>query len=829
MIDELPVVTDTLQKVMWPGVAAFESFRYECNHGVSPNCAVLTTYPQPSGVIPKEFGDLVFTDGSGRPLTIKGCRAKFMTGTYSSQGGQTWVLHILDPRWQWGNNFGGLGGITGWYNRKDNRGELIPWTIRSAEELITLCLRQMNVRRYRIRAPKGYTKKDGEALTRRLFLGERFKPSGTNLEFCWDHTPPAEALNQVCTQHGLRIVYRPFTGDVIITPPGVGRPLPEGAMEMEAPNIQLPELPVAVGAYGDPVRIQMRFDLEPIGKEWHGWPVEALNLSYAPPATTGDRQSSQVAYDGSIPPFPISIQIQWTDVNGAVQTITATTSATDITTQWQEISQQLNGNPTFSGGFSAGFSGSNLNLHSNTPGLSFDVSVTALDGSGQATYLHTVTDEAGGKGSDWSYSAPPLFPYVRATPELPYITARNHAQESVFRWYRIKMATVGWDRRPASQSSTSQNPMPGAQDSPTQKSTTGRVAKDLSVSTSWPLGADTEERADVKKNQNGRDGLWIPWYSELYGVLKRREQLVILNTMVDQVIPSPRIQGGQNQGNPVPPNIAAGILPESYTGVSRDQEAVVRGSIYTGIGTVNWARVENSDTNKNPAGNATPLRPMNTARTDRVYVPFQVMTLANGEQIVSFNEPVFYWNQQDANISKYDFPRLVLETSVYVRHPVSDMPLRWEECIPIKGGKAPIEWHPNPELKVGVVASYDDNDQLKGWRYAPGDIGYTKAAARFFLQGKAARYYVRGGNIRQYPMILNIEPDGLIQQVSWSLGAGGPTTIASANSEHSPFWPDYPQRVRPELLPPNKLAAQANRVEREWVERFTPNAGKKIN
>lgn len=826
------------QDVQWPGILAVESFQYVLNHGVSPNVAEITTYPQAAQ--PEEFGTLKWKGSGDRYLEIPGCRVKRMLGTYGA-GGTTWVMHILDPRWQWCNNFGGLAAITGWYNRRDNRGELVPKWIRSPRELIELCLERMGVKRYRIRCPEGLSKKAGEKVNRRLFLGERYPPSGTNIEFVWDHTPPAEALTQVCQTYGLRVVYQPFSDLVIITPPGEGRALPDTPTpyEMHAPNIDVPETPVAVAAFGDNVRVQVRIPLIPIAEEWHGWPVDALLASYAPSITdAGQKQQSKITWENAAdpPPDPIGIVITWTGPDGVGRRVEVLSYATtSIATVWANVTAQLDEYPEFASAFDVSSSGNDFNIDGKIDGMSFDVQVFRPDLEGGSGWKHTIEQVASETTTaTWAYSAPPIFPNVRPTDRLSYMEARSLAAKSVFRLYRLGMydpGKYGPAKITGGGSETSTSPGVSAEERAWANAPKPKVEGSVGseVSTSWG-GSRGEEKADrpgsptVGEKSNG---LWVPWYSEQYGRITDRELIILLPTKVEQVTPKPRIEGGQDRGNPVPASVASGILPEAYTGFSRDQEATVRGSVYSGLGNVNWMRVQEAEPGKKLAtGDGIPVRPMNTRPTDRVYVPWTIVTLINGEQAIMFAEPVYKWNTQDDIYAKYEFPDLVLETSINVRHPKSGMPIRWEEFLGIPGGVSPIEWHKNEELKVGVVGVYDDNNYLRGWKYADGDLAYTKQAANFFLTGKAKKYYLKGGSTRQYPDILYLEPDGFIQQVSWSLSRQGPTTVASSNSEHCSFWPDYPHRIRAELLPPDKLAAQANMAERDWVKRFTPQPGK---
>lgn len=52
----------------------------------------------------------------------------------------------------------------------------------------------------------------------------------------------------------------------------------------------------------------------------------------------------------------------------------------------------------------------------------------------------------------------------------------------------------------------------------------------------------------------------------------------------------------------------------------------------------------------------------------------------------------------------------------------------------------------------------------------------------------------------EYAGLKAIEPDGAIQQVSWSVGPGGATTRASLNSEFDPNVPSYEERIRQEFV-----------------------------
>ena len=69
----------------------------------------------------------------------------------------------------------------------------------------------------------------------------------------------------------------------------------------------------------------------------------------------------------------------------------------------------------------------------------------------------------------------------------------------------------------------------------------------------------------------------------------------------------------------------------------------------------------------------------------------------------------------------------------------------------------------------------------------------------YHIQAANARYEAKGSEDRTYAGIIGIEPDGAIQQVTWSVGGGQPAiTRASRNNEHALFIPRYPERRRNE-------------------------------
>ena len=263
-----------------------------------------------------------------------------------------------------------------------------------------------------------------------------------------------------------------------------------------------------------------------------------------------------------------------------------------------------------------------------------------------------------------------------------------------------------------------------------------------------------------------------------YGPITRRQQIVLQPTKVEQVVPQPPNFAGRQIGVP-----GGAIQPEFYNGYSRDQQPVVYGSIYRLISSVVW----------------TGLKEGNTPAEFRVYNSFQIEP---GEQMVVFDSPVF---RRDGGGS---YPaRLVLETACLVADPETGEVDRGEWELELNG-TAPTEWEIREDIPHEIVGQYDTSHQLTGIEVVSEDDADPRA--QYYLNGLAAKHQTIPGESRQYIGLYPIDPDGLIQQVSWSLGKSGPTTTASANGEHSTVVPAYPARRRAENLSPNALAANQN-------------------
>lgn len=301
--------------------------------------------------------------------------------------------------------------------------------------------------------------------------------------------------------------------------------------------------------------------------------------------------------------------------------------------------------------------------------------------------------------------------------------------------------------------------------------------------------------------------LVLPWF----GKVARRQQIVLQPSKVEQVSPVPRVRGGDTKGNPAPGGaLGQGILPEFYNGFSRDREATCTGAVQILVGTVVWnVRTETV------FGVTIPLQP-NTRETDRVYVPFETDPL---EQTIKFTDYVYRIKPLSDGYLLIDPADLVLETGCLVSDAETDQLVRWKESLTL-GGTGLAEEMIREDLQVGVVGKYTPIHTIE--KYTLLDAADTKRRAEYYLRGMAAKWRTTGGDTRQYVGIYPFDLDGAIQQVSWEIGPGGPSTIVSRNSEHSPAIPPYPARRKQENLSPNQSAAAANMAERAALERLLP-------
>lgn len=268
-----------------------------------------------------------------------------------------------------------------------------------------------------------------------------------------------------------------------------------------------------------------------------------------------------------------------------------------------------------------------------------------------------------------------------------------------------------------------------------------------------------------------------------YGKIKRRQQIILQPTKVEQVVPAApdplRIDG---DGQP--------RLANFYSGYSRDQPATVAGSVSKSIAQPQW--VNQRAANTDPDGN--------------VYLAFETNA---EEQMIRFGVSVYAVTET----GQIKPPDLILETGVLIRDEKTGQVKRYERTLPISGGTAPVEWAIFGDVQFGVVGRYDDNGRPLGANFFADENNDAIQRANNYLQAMALRYQGVAGETRRFIGLFPIEPSGTVQQVSWEIGPNGPSTTATIGGEHEVWIPDYGARRKDELLA--AVAAKANRAGEE--------------
>lgn len=785
-------MADIFSYALWPGIAGVETIRYECTHGITPNTAILVTSPmyltahqvqllgniQPifnqagqlvnkiatitarsSGnrAVPASRGDLVLGDNRSRTI-LRDCLCN-RVGIDKSGRGYVLTLEILDRRWKWL-----FGAVSGHYNAIDERGKLVPWTIRSPVELARLLFRELDEFNPLIDLPPGLSRADGANLERYLMAGENFRYSNTNPEQVWDVTPPAVALAGLANEFGCSVVYQPNSNRVGIFQ--LGKPyktLPTTQVEYRQTVVNDAPKPSRVIVRGSPVMIQARWQLEPVGKDWHGFYVPINQLSYAP-ASAGATQISQVKHVSGTP-GNIFVTVKVKDEVGKEYVFDVTVTGLPVAGLLDGARDKLNAKADFGKFFVLErlASPERLKITAKVAGQPFSLDaglIPAADGWATENLQLAVNPF-----NSWAHCPPPYFMAVQPTDRLSYREAQALARESVWKCYRIRMV-------------------------------------------------DPE------------NGMKPPYVLPWFGPVKRRQQIILLPNKVELVVPSQRIPGAVNKDNTmlaadivgnalgfnflnlIPQNILAGVLPEFYNGHARAQKSIVRGEVIQTATDAFW--FNNSETFS-----------FNTPKNSRVFADFD--TIAS-EQMIKFTDYVYYIDAGSGAQFSILPPQLELEAACYVLDENTNQIIRWNEELMI-GGEGPPEVQIKPDIKVGIIPKYPKPEEVaspvnKRAGHFILDEADNRARAGYYLRGMARKYQTPVGEFIKYMGFTPVDPDGFIRQVTYESPLC--STLVSTNSEHSNSQPDFAVRQRREMMPPNKAAQMANQIEKSMVSGFLP-------
>lgn len=222
------------------------------SHGVMPNTFQLRCAPFPGPYVRKS--ELRFSYGS-QNIRFRDCRLISIDFDTAQPGMQTMVLTVLDRRWRWK-----YGRIAGEYNIREGDGTVRVLHRKTPRELAKLCLDAM-----------GEKKIDISQI-----------PNDTFPYVAWDGNP-AQALQELVSPLGCRVVYDPITDKITIARAGVGRQLPSGGLVMKdsvnAKDVEMPDKIIFVA--GKTLWDQL-VPLEAVGEEKNGSIQIIDKLSYRP-------------------------------------------------------------------------------------------------------------------------------------------------------------------------------------------------------------------------------------------------------------------------------------------------------------------------------------------------------------------------------------------------------------------------------------------------------------------------------------------------------------------------------------------------------------------
>ncbi|MGC1274468.1 MAG: hypothetical protein WBC44_12230 [Planctomycetaceae bacterium] len=234
----------------FPGIVSVESASYTLGHGITPSTGEITFAPQPHP--PAREGTLILSDGIVG-LAVPGCVLD-SASVVRDGSGYAVSAQVIDRRWKWR-----FGEIYGRYNLRDKGNVIIEDTKKTPQELATELLEAM-----------GEQGVDVSAL-----------PPEPLPEVDWDGDVPADELAELVETCGCRVGLD-VTGATRIWKLGEGAAAPGGPVERRGGDMDPPEPPDTIVVRFAQTVIQMRFDLEAVGRDTDGEIKLIDDLSYTP-------------------------------------------------------------------------------------------------------------------------------------------------------------------------------------------------------------------------------------------------------------------------------------------------------------------------------------------------------------------------------------------------------------------------------------------------------------------------------------------------------------------------------------------------------------------
>lgn len=243
--------------VFWPGVIGAEGGSYVCSHGSAPGVASVQCKLESAPAI---AGVYAMLDGLGGAVQLPDCKLQSVSFA-AGPGGLVMNCTILDRRYKWR-----FCTVNGFYNQKDQKGQVVKWTEKTPIQLVKLLLEAMGER------------------TSSVVVG---LPNDARPECNWDYENAAQALEAIIEPLGCRLVYDYNTHLVAVVPQGVGQALPFGHIADDGVGINIPDIPDYIDIVGAPARYQFRIPTRAVGKDFNGQWKPINDLSFAPSSGFG--------------------------------------------------------------------------------------------------------------------------------------------------------------------------------------------------------------------------------------------------------------------------------------------------------------------------------------------------------------------------------------------------------------------------------------------------------------------------------------------------------------------------------------------------------------
>mgnify|MGYP007005598361 CR=1 FL=1 len=249
-----------------------------------------------------------------------------------------------------------------------------------------------------------------------------------------------------------------------------------------------------------------------------------------------------------------------------------------------------------------------------------------------------------------------------------------------------------------------------------------------------------------------------------------RHRIVLLDSQVEQIVPeAPDFAVRDRLGNPLVQNF--------YNGLSKDRPAECRGSVAKRVAPGFVYLFDK-------------LKGVNTGADERVQVPF---TVDAQYWTVKFSAPVY---RLGAAAALTEAP-IRLRAACHVRDAASGALVRYQHTVMFAGaGGKNLAFERHDDVQLNVFPTYADNRPVLV-RVMEAD---PVLRAGYYAAGAQLRYVPKAALALGYNGIEEVELDGSITQITWTVGEGGCETQVSVNHEHNTAIPPYPARRRAELL-----------------------------